>query len=166
SLNGSVTADDFAQLDASFPKNQTNPRWVQGDFNYDNVIDASDYAVINAAYVSQATHPLAAASIATPATLAAAITVTPTGTVATPTVTPAATTSGAPVVTSLAITPAITIAPASSFHSFRLLPPLTTTANFLAPTQGFDAKQEPDYEKLKNARKPQKTIVMHRDDMK
>ncbi|MEI8198031.1 MAG: hypothetical protein WCI73_19225, partial [Phycisphaerae bacterium] len=131
SLNGSISADDFAQLDASFLKNQTNPRWVQGDFNYDNLIDASDYAVINAAYASQATHPLAAATPALSAPLAAAITPTVTAavtTAATPTVTPAATTSGAPAVTSLAVAPAVTIAPAYPLHSFRL--PLT---NFLAP---------------------------------
>ena len=70
-LDGSVSADDFTQLDASFLRQRTNPSWFQGDYNYDGVANASDFTVIRAAYASQATHPLAAGTIVDTPTLPA-----------------------------------------------------------------------------------------------
>ncbi|MEI8195928.1 MAG: dockerin type I domain-containing protein, partial [Phycisphaerae bacterium] len=47
-LDGMVTADDFAQLDANYLKHLSNATWLMGDFNYDGVIDYRDFALANA----------------------------------------------------------------------------------------------------------------------
>lgn len=59
-LDGQITAQDFAQLDAAYLKHKYNggandpkPTWLQGDLNYDGKIDASDFAIMDASYLQQ-----------------------------------------------------------------------------------------------------------------
>jgi hypothetical protein len=67
-LNGTVTASDFAQMDASYLLGTTNATWMQGDFNYDGVVNYQDYALADAGYYAYATTngglPLADARVA------------------------------------------------------------------------------------------------------
>ena len=58
--DGIINASDFAQLDASYLKHIYNggvgdptPTWLQGDFNHDNVVDGSDFAICYAAFQNQ-----------------------------------------------------------------------------------------------------------------
>ena len=52
-LDGVITADDYAQIDAGYLLGLVNPNWLNGDFNHDGVVDASDYALIDWNYVKQ-----------------------------------------------------------------------------------------------------------------
>lgn len=49
-LNGTVSAVDFAQMDAAYLKGMTNAHWQNGDFNYDGVVDVNDFALATAGY--------------------------------------------------------------------------------------------------------------------
>ncbi|MEI8195149.1 MAG: dockerin type I domain-containing protein, partial [Phycisphaerae bacterium] len=66
-LDGKITADDFAQIDASYLKDTsgttTGFHWINGDFNYDGKITSADFALIDAAYTAQGS-PLAAGIVA------------------------------------------------------------------------------------------------------
>jgi autotransporter-associated beta strand protein len=50
-LTGSVTSADYAKIDLGFLTNLTG--WQNGDFNYDNVINGSDYTLIDNAFNMQ-----------------------------------------------------------------------------------------------------------------
>jgi autotransporter-associated beta strand protein len=64
-LNGTVTAADFAQMDASYLLGITNATWLQGDFNYDGSVTAADYALADLGYAAFTNNgQLAAARIA------------------------------------------------------------------------------------------------------
>lgn len=52
-LDGRITLDDYAQLDAGFLLKPANPTWVNGDFNYDGLVDYRDYALIDSAFAQQ-----------------------------------------------------------------------------------------------------------------
>jgi autotransporter-associated beta strand protein len=55
-LTGSVTSADYTQIDAGFlSQNSSTPLtgWQNGDFNYDNVINGSDYTLIDNAFNTQ-----------------------------------------------------------------------------------------------------------------
>lgn len=60
-LDGRLTADDFARLDRGFARHLTG--WINGDFNYDNVVNAADYQIINAAWAAQQGAVLASAAV-------------------------------------------------------------------------------------------------------
>jgi hypothetical protein len=64
-LDGTVSAADFAQLDASYLLGTPNPTWQQGNFDGDSVVDAKDYALADAGYMAYTSgSPLAAAQVA------------------------------------------------------------------------------------------------------
>jgi hypothetical protein len=52
-LDGSVTFDDYAAMDAAFFGTITNLGWATGDINFDGMIDFDDYAVVDQAFFSQ-----------------------------------------------------------------------------------------------------------------
>ncbi|MEI8194405.1 MAG: autotransporter-associated beta strand repeat-containing protein [Phycisphaerae bacterium] len=65
-LDGKITAADFAQIDASYLKgtySSSGAKWFNGDFNYDGAITSADFAIIDAAYTAQG-GPLAAGIVA------------------------------------------------------------------------------------------------------
>lgn len=47
-LDGMLTLDDLAQLDAAFLFHTANPTWYNGDFNKDGQVNYLDYQLINA----------------------------------------------------------------------------------------------------------------------
>jgi autotransporter-associated beta strand protein len=52
-LTGSVTSADYAQIDAGFLSHGGLTGWQNGDFNYDGVINGSDYTLIDNAFNMQ-----------------------------------------------------------------------------------------------------------------
>jgi T5SS/PEP-CTERM-associated repeat protein len=58
-LDGAVTFDDYAAMDAAFFGTIPNLGWATGDINFDNVINFDDYAVVDQAFFNQAA-PLSA----------------------------------------------------------------------------------------------------------
>lgn len=52
-LSGRITLDDYAQLDAGFLLQPAAPAWLNGDFNYDGLVDYRDYALIDNAFAQQ-----------------------------------------------------------------------------------------------------------------
>ncbi|MEI8196988.1 MAG: autotransporter-associated beta strand repeat-containing protein, partial [Phycisphaerae bacterium] len=68
-LDGKITLDDFAQIEASWLKYGSGGpgtlTWINGDFNYDGYIDSGDFAALDAAYTAYTNNgPLAAARLA------------------------------------------------------------------------------------------------------
>jgi hypothetical protein len=59
-LDGAVTFDDYAAMDAAFFGTIPNLGWATGDINFDAAINFDDYAVVDQAFFQQ-TAPLAAA---------------------------------------------------------------------------------------------------------
>ncbi|MEI8197030.1 MAG: PEP-CTERM sorting domain-containing protein [Phycisphaerae bacterium] len=59
-LDGLITADDFAQIDAGYLSGAT-ASWIRGDFNHDGLINAADYAAIDAAFAASGGGAAAAA---------------------------------------------------------------------------------------------------------
>jgi len=51
-LNGTVTASDFAQMDANYLLGTSNLSWLQGDFDGDGKVTANDYALADAGYIA------------------------------------------------------------------------------------------------------------------
>ena len=51
-LDGAITADDYAQIDAGYLLGLT-PSWLTGDFNHDGSIDGADYAMIDTNLTAQ-----------------------------------------------------------------------------------------------------------------
>ncbi|HZZ42836.1 MAG TPA: SdrD B-like domain-containing protein, partial [Tepidisphaeraceae bacterium] len=49
-LDGNITSDDFALTDRGHAKNLTG--WLNGDFNYDGLMTAADYTLLNNAYAT------------------------------------------------------------------------------------------------------------------
>ena len=45
--------DDYALLEASFLMHVPDPTWINGDFNYDGVIDYQDYAILDENFTSE-----------------------------------------------------------------------------------------------------------------
>jgi hypothetical protein len=70
-LDGAVTFDDYAAMDAAFFGTIPNLGWATGDINFDDVINFDDYAVVDQAFFNQGA-PLAgetsAAAIPEPTT--------------------------------------------------------------------------------------------------
>ena len=66
-LNGTVNAVDYARVDAGFVNHLTG--WQNGDFNYDGVVDGSDYTLMDNAFNQQQAGTIAAPAslVATPA---------------------------------------------------------------------------------------------------
>jgi hypothetical protein len=62
-LDGAVTFDDYAAMDAAFFGTIPNLGWATGDINFDNVINFDDYAVVDQAFFNQAA-PLAHTEVA------------------------------------------------------------------------------------------------------
>jgi len=62
-MDSLIGIDDYLQLDAAFLRNVPNPTWVNGDFNYDGIVDYKDYALLDNAYMLQ-NAPQAASEIA------------------------------------------------------------------------------------------------------
>jgi hypothetical protein len=58
-LDGAVTFDDYAAMDAAFFGTIQNLGWATGDINFDAAINFDDYAVVDQAFFQQ-TAPLAA----------------------------------------------------------------------------------------------------------
>jgi hypothetical protein len=54
-LDGAVTFDDYAAMDAAFFGTIPNLGWATGDINFDNVINFDDYAVVDQAFFQQTT---------------------------------------------------------------------------------------------------------------
>jgi autotransporter-associated beta strand protein len=52
-LDGAVTFDDYAAMDAAFFGTIPNLGWATGDVNFDNVINFDDYAVVDQAFFNQ-----------------------------------------------------------------------------------------------------------------
>jgi hypothetical protein len=52
-LDGAVTFDDYAAMDAAFFGTIPNLGWATGDINFDNVINFDDYAVVDQAFFNQ-----------------------------------------------------------------------------------------------------------------
>jgi hypothetical protein len=52
-LDGAVTFDDYAAMDAAFFGTIANLGWATGDINFDNVINFDDYAVVDQAFFNQ-----------------------------------------------------------------------------------------------------------------
>jgi autotransporter-associated beta strand protein len=52
-LDGAVTFDDFAAMDAAFFGTIQNLGWATGDINFDNAINFDDYAVVDQAFFNQ-----------------------------------------------------------------------------------------------------------------
>lgn len=46
-LSGSITGVDFAQADASYLTQLSNALWINGDCNYDGVVDSADFFLLN-----------------------------------------------------------------------------------------------------------------------
>jgi hypothetical protein len=53
-MDGAVTFDDYAAMDAAFFGTISNLGWATGDINFDNVINFDDYAVVDQAFFNQA----------------------------------------------------------------------------------------------------------------
>jgi hypothetical protein len=53
-LDGAVTFDDYAAMDAAFFGTIPNLGWATGDVNFDGVINFDDYAVVDQAFFNQA----------------------------------------------------------------------------------------------------------------
>jgi hypothetical protein len=62
-LDGAVTFDDYAAMDAAFFGTIPNLGWATGDINFDDVINFDDYAVVDQAFFNQGA-PLASAQAA------------------------------------------------------------------------------------------------------
>jgi hypothetical protein len=62
-LDGAVTFDDYAAMDAAFFGTIPNLGWATGDINYDGAINFDDYAVVDQAFFFQAA-PLSHAHVA------------------------------------------------------------------------------------------------------
>jgi hypothetical protein len=76
-LDGAVTFDDYAAMDAAFFGTISNLGWATGDINFDGVINFDDYAVVDQAFFRQGA-PLAGsgggvAAVPEPSTLAVAL---------------------------------------------------------------------------------------------
>jgi hypothetical protein len=52
-LDGAVTFDDYAAMDAAFFGTIPNLGWATGDVNFDGVINFDDYAVVDQAFFNQ-----------------------------------------------------------------------------------------------------------------
>jgi hypothetical protein len=52
-LDGAVTFDDYAAMDAAFFETIPNLGWATGDINFDSVINFDDYAVVDQAFFQQ-----------------------------------------------------------------------------------------------------------------
>jgi hypothetical protein len=52
-LDGAVTFDDYAAMDAAFFGTIPNLGWATGDINFDGVINFDDYAVVDQAFFNQ-----------------------------------------------------------------------------------------------------------------
>ena len=50
-LDGSITGDDYFQIDSAFPANLHG--WLNGDFNYDGFINGDDYFIIDSNFPAQ-----------------------------------------------------------------------------------------------------------------
>lgn len=46
-LDGKVDADDYALTDRGFARNVANPHWLDGDFDYDGILGAGDYLLLD-----------------------------------------------------------------------------------------------------------------------
>jgi autotransporter-associated beta strand protein len=52
-LDGAVTFDDYAAMDAAFFETISNVGWATGDINFDGLINFDDYAVVDQAFFQQ-----------------------------------------------------------------------------------------------------------------
>jgi len=50
-LSGSLTSNDYFQIDTGFVANRTG--WINGDFDYDGTITTNDYFLIDNAFLAQ-----------------------------------------------------------------------------------------------------------------
>jgi hypothetical protein len=64
-LNGAVDGDDYALTDRAFARNTANPHWLNGDFDYDGVLGAGDYLLLDTSALVQSGGTPSAALLAT-----------------------------------------------------------------------------------------------------
>jgi hypothetical protein len=67
-LNGRIDGTDYSLLDRGMLMNRTG--WVNGDFNYDNLIDSVDKSLLNASAAQPAPAPVLTAAVAPPVPVA------------------------------------------------------------------------------------------------
>jgi hypothetical protein len=75
-LDGAVTFDDYAAMDAAFFGTIPNLGWATGDVNFDDVINFDDYAVVDQAFFKQGaplSGEIGAAAVPEPKTLLAGV---------------------------------------------------------------------------------------------
>jgi T5SS/PEP-CTERM-associated repeat protein len=65
-LDGAVTFDDYAAMDAAFFGTIPNLGWATGDINFDDVINFDDYAVVDQAFFNQGAQLASAQAAAVP----------------------------------------------------------------------------------------------------